>query len=262
MHWDFKKDWSQAAKVAEALHAIVRERHRKHETTNLWVQGRINRMLALCHLFSSPGSKYTWTEASELAATALGHGMTFAHKLRQWVIEFERQGMVYKGLPLIRHGRFDTRRLLDEDLSRKIQEYLLQLRKTKRYFKAEDVIDFVTSPEMQEAMGTTKTSISKRTAHCWLKKMDWRYGRAPNGMYINGHECSDVVEYRTWFLAEYSRLERQMRRYNSDGVVEKEPELQEGERVICEVTHDESTFYANDRRKQGYWHANEAKAPV
>jgi hypothetical protein len=170
--------------------------------------------------------------------------------------------MVYEALPLTRHGRFDTRRLFDEDLSRKIQEYLLQLRKTKRYFKSKDLIDFIASPEMQAAMGTRTTSISKRTAHRWLKNMDWRYGRAPNGMYIDGHERDDVVEYRTWFLAEYSRLERQMRRYNSDGVVEKEPELREGEQAIREVTHDESTFYANDRRKQGYWHPNEAKAPV
>jgi hypothetical protein len=52
-----------------------------------------------------------------------------------------------------------------------------------------------------------------------------------------------------------------MRRYNSDGVVE-EPRLQEGERVICEITHNESTFYANNQRRQGYWHPNKAKAPV
>jgi hypothetical protein len=162
--WDFKKDWSQAAKVAKALHAIVKAQHRKKETPNLWVQSRINRMLALCHLFSSPGSKHSWTDASELAAEAVGHGTTFARKLRQWVIEFEWQNMVYKALPLTQHGRFDTHCLLDEDLSRKIQDHLLHLRKTKRYFNAEDVVDFVASPEMQAAMGTRATSISKTMA--------------------------------------------------------------------------------------------------
>ncbi len=79
VHWDFKKDQSQAAKVAEALHTIVRAQHWKHKTTNLWVQAQINRMLALSHLFSSCDSKYTWTEASDLAETTLGHGMTFIH---------------------------------------------------------------------------------------------------------------------------------------------------------------------------------------
>jgi len=38
---------------------------------------------------------------------------------------------------------------------------------------------------MQAAMGTRATSISKSTVHHWLKGMDWRYGRAPNGMYID-----------------------------------------------------------------------------
>ena len=50
--------------------------------------------------------------------------------------------------------------------------------------------------------------------------------------------------------------------YNSNGVIEKEPELWEGEWAICEVTHDESTFYANNWQKQGYWHLGEAKAPM
>ncbi len=84
-------------------------------------------MLALCYLFSCPSSKHTWTKASELVAEALGHGRMFACKLRQWVIEFEQQEMVYEALPLTRHGRFDTHCLFDKDLSRKIQEYLLQL---------------------------------------------------------------------------------------------------------------------------------------
>ena len=84
-------------------------------------------MLALCHLFSSPSLKHTWTEALELTATAMGHGMTFVHKLRQWVIEFGWQGMTYKALPLTQHGQFNTCHLFDRDLLRKIQEYLLQL---------------------------------------------------------------------------------------------------------------------------------------
>ena len=192
----------------------------------------------------------------------MGHGPTFAHKIRHWVIEFERQKMDYMALPLTRHGRFDTRRLFDEDLSSKIQDFLLQLRKTKQYFKAEDIVEFIATPEMQAAMGTRATSISKTTAHRWVKRMGWRYRKAANGMYIDGHERSDVVEYRTWFLEEYSRLERRMRRFRRDGSIEKEPDLQEGECPIREVTHDESTFYANNRRKQGYWHPDKARAPV
>jgi hypothetical protein len=102
--WEFRTDWGQAVEVAEALHKIVRVQHWKQEPMNLWVQGRVSGMLALCHLFSHPGSNSTWTEASELAAQAMGHGPTFAHNLRHCVIAFERQDMDYMALPLTQHG--------------------------------------------------------------------------------------------------------------------------------------------------------------
>ena len=87
----------------------------------------------------------------------------------------------------------------------------------------------IATPKMQAVMGTRATLISKSTTYHWLKRMGWRYGKAPNGMYVDGHECTDVVEYWTWFLGEYSRLERRMRRFKRDGGIEKELELQEGE---------------------------------
>jgi len=261
--WDFKKDRARAAEVAKALNVIVKARHRKQQTTNLWVQNRVNGMLALCQLFASSNSRLSWTRASELAAEAVGHGCpTYARKLRHWTVEFERLGMDYSSLPLTRHGRFNTQRLLDEDLSTKIHEFLLQLRRDQPYFNADDIVNFISTPAMQSAMGTKATTICKKTAQRWLKQMGWRYGKMSNGMYLDGHEREDVVEYRTWFLAEYKKLEGRMRRYDRDGNIDKLPELQEGERAIREVTHDESTFYANDRRKQGYWHSDEVKKPV
>jgi hypothetical protein len=245
--WDFKKDRGRAAEVANALNEIVKARHRKRETTNLWVQSRISGMLALCCLFSSLHSRLSWTQASEVAAEAVGHGNpTYARKLRRWVIEFERQGMDYTSLPLTQHGRFDTRRLFDEDLSTKIHDFLLKLRKDQPFFKAEDIVNFIATPDMQLAMDTKATTISKTTAQRWLTRMGWRYGEMPNGMYIDGHERKDVVEYRTWFLAKYKRLERRMRRYDGEGNIEKLPELKVGERVIREVTHD-SGFTASLR---------------
>ena len=99
--WDFKKDRAQAAEVAKALNVIVKARHRKQQTTNLWVQNRVNGMLALCQLFASSNSRLSWTRASELAAEAVGHGCpTYARKLRHWTVEFERLGMDYSSLPL------------------------------------------------------------------------------------------------------------------------------------------------------------------
>ena len=228
--WDFKKDRGRAAEVAKELNEIVKARHRKWEITNLWVQNRISGMLTLCRLFSSPNLKFSWTKASKIAAEVVGHGSpTYTHKLRHWVVEFERQGMDYTSLPLTQHGRFDTRRLMDEDLSTKIHEFLLKLRKEQPFFKAEDIVNFIATPEMQSAMGTKATFICKKTAQCWIKKMGWRYGSMPNGMYVDGHEREDVVAYRLWFLAEYEKLEQRMRRYDRDGKIHLLPDLQEGE---------------------------------
>ena len=63
------------------------------------------------------------------------------------------------------------------------------------YIRAEDVVDYVTSPQIQAKLGSKAHGISIRMARHWLKKLDWRYGHKQNGMYINGHEREDVVQY-------------------------------------------------------------------
>ena len=108
-------------------------------------------------------------------------------------------------------------------------------------------MDFLATPEMQDAIGTQAATISVHWAHQWLKHMNWRYGKQLNGMYMDGHKREDVVEYCRWFLNEYQQLERQMRRYDKDGNLGKDAELLDGEQPLQELTHDESTFYANDQ---------------
>jgi hypothetical protein len=75
-------------------------------------------------------------------------------------------------------------------------------RKREQHFhdiQAQDVVDIMATPEMKRYLGT-KTGISVQTAQCWLNKMKWRYGKSAKGMYINGHEHADIVEYCTAFL--------------------------------------------------------------
>jgi hypothetical protein len=60
------------------------------------------------------------------------------------------------------------------------------------------LIDVVSSDEMQAQFvqsGIDKQSISEHTAHRWMEKLGWKYGKQKNGMYIDGHEREDVVEY-------------------------------------------------------------------
>ena len=101
-------------------------------------------------------------------------------------------------LPLHRYGHSQSV-LEDEDFSQTIQLHL-QERAKDGYIKAEDIVDFLSSPEMQEQFPEKKVRITIRTAQKWLHKLEWRYGKKLNGMYIDRHEWEDVVTYCVEFL--------------------------------------------------------------
>ena len=122
--------------------------------------------------------------------------------------------------------------------------------------KAEDVVDLVASPEMQVIFaekGISKPSISKRTAARWLQKLDWRYQKTRNGMYIDGHEREDVVAYRRAFVERWKTYDMRFHKWDNDGCELPRPNgfplPDNGPFHLVLITHDESTFYQNDRRK-------------
>jgi len=80
------------------------------------------------------------------------------------------------------------------------------------FLKAENVVDIVASPGLQAVFackGITRTSISLRTGLCWLEKLGWTYGKLRDGMYLDGHERPDVVEYRREFVKWWMGYEQQ-----------------------------------------------------
>ena len=96
----------------------------------------------------------------------------------------------------------------------------------KGFLKAEDVVEVVTSPELQTIFtlkGITKASISVKTALCWLKKLGWRYGKLKNGIYLDGHPCPNG--------------------FPVPGAI--------GCFCLVLITHDKSTFFQNDEHNTG-----------
>ena len=71
------------------------------------------------------------------------------------------------------------------------------------------------------------------------------------GVYFDGHERQDVVDYREQFVKQLHQLDR---RCIYDG---HEPELLEGEKPVIQIHHDESTFYANADQSH-YWADDQA----
>jgi len=130
--------------------------------------------------------------------------------------------------------------------------------------RAQDIIDYVQLPDVQEKLTGSglKSNISLRTAQQWLKKLGWRYGIKGNGMYLNGHEQEDVVNYRKDFVARWAEYEKCMVQYGNDRKIATIPSGFPVEQVIwfCLIllTHDKSTFFADHQCKNS-WHAPGSK---
>ncbi|KIJ33887.1 hypothetical protein M422DRAFT_182735 [Sphaerobolus stellatus SS14] len=199
-----------------------------------------------------------WKQASSTASKGSGYGLGFARSLRLWVWEYLED---HTSLPMPQYGTTKSK-IDDEDFSREIQLHLQSL--GKKYFSAMDIVHYLSQSEVKARLKLEKAP-SERTARKWLKRMEFHYGTGKNGMYIDGHEHEDVVNYRqnTFLPLWYSTIEPHMVHWTSDGkeLPPSLPDFPLNKRVVL-VTHDESTFYANDRRKLRWIHKSEKPEPV
>ena len=214
-------------------------------------------MVGTLSLYLDPQLLYTWRQASLLVLKACGHGINHAWNLRTWILRFLNSGK----LPLHCYRNFRSSILEDEDIAQGIQLHLLEIAK-KGYIQAQDIVDYIASPEVQEQLaGKTHTTIHERMACRWLKKLNWRYTRKKNGMYVDGHEREDVVEYRNEIIARWKEYEKRFLKFdnNRDPINQLVgfPVAQIGRFPLILVTHDESTFYANDCRKTKWVHPSQ-----
>lgn len=230
----------------------------RDKTLTLSLRGRLTSMIALINLYLDHQLGLNWITASTLAAKAAGKGDYLARKLRQWVILFMRYG-VYP----VRRKRIEIDSIPGgEDLDQLIHLHLLELNKAG-HVRAQDIVDFLNTPAMKAHLGTDK-GFGLRGAQRWMERMGWRYGTPKNGMYKDGHEDSEVVAYRKAFCDRWTNdYSRRMWSYDNNGskICDLETvNLKDGRYPLILVTHDESTFYANDRRKTR-WHHPDTVAP-
>jgi hypothetical protein len=110
--------------------------------------------------------------------------------------------------------------------------------------------------EILPCLGLNKNSVSDRTARRWLIKLGWRRTRLKKGVYMDGHERDDVVNYRNeTFLPLMAKHEKCMVKWseNEDGQFERlEPQLLPGEKQIIPIFQDESSFHAGEY-KSNVW---------
>ncbi|OAX30645.1 hypothetical protein K503DRAFT_751027, partial [Rhizopogon vinicolor AM-OR11-026] len=154
------------------------------------------------------------------------------------------------------YGTWNSSILEEEDFA---QELLLHLQGIGKYVRAMDIVEYLDREEVKSRLKLTKT-ISLATAQRWMKNIGYRWSKTPTGQFVDGHERADVVEYRqVVFLPIWAELLSRTRIYAASGneCVVQPPSTR---RVII-WNHDESTYYANDRRKIRWVHKSETAVP-
>ncbi|KAF7333551.1 hypothetical protein MSAN_02420000 [Mycena sanguinolenta] len=235
-----------------------------HAELNMVLHGRLELMLSFLRLYAAEG--YTeWGEKGR----------------------YNRKDE--ENLPTSEYGKFNSSVLEDEDLA---QEIHLHLQELGPFISAQDVVNYMSSDEMKTRLNL-KHGISLRTAQRWMKRTEYRWKAEPKGMYIDGHEREDVVNYRqNEFLPQWAAFDEGTRKWVKKGgdvaedgtaqaapkkktkrqVEEEQWEEWEEEpprsfigmpdgKIVVIWRHDECIFYANDRRKIRWVHASETAKP-
>ncbi|KAF8921788.1 hypothetical protein CPB85DRAFT_1191854, partial [Mucidula mucida] len=145
----------------------------------------------------------------------------------------------------------------------------LHLQLLGKWVLADDVVQYVAGPLFQARLRVKKV-ISQRTAEHWMIRMSYRWKEEKREQYSDGHECEDVRTYRQdVFVPQWQGFELCGRYWDGDSLDAESIERNVKERatkygdgqIVVVWRHDESTFYAHDRRKLGWRHEN-AKAEI
>jgi hypothetical protein len=129
-----------------------------------------------------------WMAASMQATQAMEKGRHSAAQVRKWTKAYIRDR---HALPINKYSKKPSQ-IDDEGFAYDLQVHLQEIGK---YLKAMDIVTYLATPEMKEKYGLTGT-ISLTTAKRWMRKLDYRWTKMPNGQYVDGHEREDVVTYR------------------------------------------------------------------
>ena len=238
-------------KFEQALNSQTRERHR-----------------AILHFLylQRKNPEATRRDLSLQVAQSFNRGKYFSECLVTW----ERMWIRGEGIPMGRQGCHTKLSSLfnDEEVQLFVREFISSKKEEiTSSLLAQAVTEFVGSREMgahvqaslelveaeREDEGQQKrpSSLKARAARMWLNKMGYSWRSAKKGVYIDGHEREDVVQYRQEvFLPTIQAVRSRLATWDDDGNVVKEGVLPEEGRWVVIVTHDESTFNANDGRRQ------------
>jgi hypothetical protein len=121
-----------------------------------------------------------------------------------------------------------------------------------------DKMSIIDDENKEQTQG--QRGIVARTARRWLKQLGFNWRDIKKGVYFDGHEREDVIEYRNNFVNRLEELWPYVVEFNDDGSMKDKtyPENyvvgseDNNFRPIIIITHDESIFQSHDSRRQGW----------
>ena len=155
-------------------------------------------------------------------------------------------------LPVSRQGKHQktVSILQDEDAVAKIVEWLRSSSKVNHC--PEKLCSWINNELLPEVVGSEVRSISVRRVRDLMNSLGYKYGVWKKGVYIDGHEREDVVEYRQEFLERMIPLLDRMAWWSGDDMDVNCGRANSRESEVVWVTHDESIFYSNDDGGKGW----------
>jgi hypothetical protein len=223
---------------------------------------RYTSVIYYLHLCSTGKTK---KEASEIVSDIHNSGPWRARSIRKWAamcirceflfsfpiaINVKKYDIYFffilaERIPQSLRGKFPSKSLLhDEIVSIGISSFL-RLNKfkvgpalVKKHFE-ENILPALNI--------SSAHSISLHTIRRWMHAFGFHLKRYQKGIYTDGHERPDVVEYRKIFLQQVAEYDRLMSKWlDKECKIRTPPQLGPGEKEHIWVTHDESTFHSYD----------------
>nr|GAT48525.1 predicted protein [Mycena chlorophos] len=220
-----------------------------------FTRNRLEGMRAALEFYTNTESKTKgrWGDSALMAAIGLGRGKHCARLLAKLCRNYIEDRQL---LPFNPFGEWNKTMLSDEDLANDVRLHLQSLGKD---ITAKKLTEYLRDPSVRERHGI-EHDVSERTCQRSLHTLGYRFHEAKKGMYVDGHERADVVHYRnTHYLPRLQELQRRAYAY-ADGQECEGAFPVPGRRVILWY-HDESIFYAHDRRRKTWYHKDAPSVP-
>ncbi|KAF8543086.1 hypothetical protein BDD12DRAFT_933621 [Trichophaea hybrida] len=242
-----------------AIKALEKKLQSKKTILNSQTLMRHQAVLAFLRIQDGKQIGETREQMAGIVTRCFGKGIYFARQVVSWEIEW----MFARSVPEEKRGCFSKTRswFNDEGVQNAVRIWLQDQREEDitAYTLAKTIGEYLDSkraiPVLENIFqfGAGGNRVRARTARRWLKKMGLVHGRYTKGVYVDGHERTDVVEYRTKvFIPLWKRYQDRFVIFKEDGSWKIPHDLPEGEKPIVLITHDESTFNANDGKQKGW----------